>query len=109
MAIRRFMAAQATAAAAPVKAVGSHLPRKARAAVQSLRAAPPGAATFRHDSPPARPIAAAVRQRRCDQMPCMSPRAQPPAEPAASAARRAALCDWLALLMLLAGSVVWPR
>jgi hypothetical protein len=35
---------------------------------------------------------------------------QPPAEPAASAAaRRAALLDWLALLVLLAGSVVWPR
>jgi hypothetical protein len=41
----------------------------------------------------------------------MSTRQTPSAEPAAppEPPRWGALIDWLALLMLLAGSVVWPR
>jgi hypothetical protein len=36
-------------------------------------------------------------------------RPAPLAAAARAALRRATLGDWLALLMLLAGSVVWPR
>lgn len=37
------------------------------------------------------------------------PHNMPPAPPAPSPPRLGTLVDWLALLMLLAGSVVWPR
>jgi len=59
--------------------------------------------------PQARPIGAARVQCARGEMTAMRPKHDTAAAPAASAGRRrGALHDWLALLMLLAGSVVWP-
>jgi hypothetical protein len=71
---------------------------------------PQRAATFRHDSPPARPIGAAPALSPAREMLTMSRlHDTPAAPPARSPPRLGTLADWLALLMLLAGSVVWPR
>jgi len=70
-------------------------------------AAAPRAATFRHDSPPARPFGAAGGPERSGEIPIMdAPRIAPETPP--PACRWDGLVNWLALLMLLAGSVVWP-
>jgi hypothetical protein len=72
--------------------------------------APQCAATFRHDSPPARPIGAAGALEHSGEMDIMdAPRTTPATDLPPSASRWDGLVNWLALLMLLAGSVVWPR
>jgi len=71
----------------------------------------PCAATFRHDSPPARPIGAARQPVRAGEILTMdAPSARPETDaPGDASSRWDGLVNWLALLMLLAGSVVWPR
>jgi len=60
--------------------------------------------------PQARPIGAVRVQCARGEMSAMSPQNRTPQAPPASAGRRlGTLIDWLALLMLLAGGVVWPR
>jgi hypothetical protein len=86
-----------------VKAAQSAFPA---VAAPSRRAA----ATFRHDSPGTRPIGAAGRSARPGEIlimdtPSMTPATEVPPQPS----RWDWLANWLALAMLLAGSVVWPR
>jgi hypothetical protein len=72
--------------------------------------ADPRAATFRHDSPLARPDGAGVLPAHSGEMHIMeTPRTTPGSDAPPVGARWDALINWLALLMLLAGSVVWPR
>jgi hypothetical protein len=68
------------------------------------------AATFRHDSPPACPIDAAGTQSLRRSILSMSrPHPTAAATAAPPGTRSGRLVDWLALLMLLAGSIVWPH